>query len=259
VAFAQVDGVRLHYELSGDASLPLLVLSNSLAVNLAMWEPQIRALAPHFRLLRYDTRGHGASSIPSGPYTVSALGQDVLNLLDTLEIEKASFCGLSMGGVTGQWLGLNAPSRLHKLVLANTAAKIGTAEIWNARIETVSRDGLDSIVPGTLERWFTPDFRAAQPDTIAATSAMLHATNAQGYVACCAAIRDADFRASVSAISIPTLVIAASYDPVTSPKDGLFLAENITGSRYVELSAAHLSNVEAASDFNAALLSFLKP
>jgi 3-oxoadipate enol-lactonase len=222
-----------------------------------MWEPQVNPLGSRFRLLRYDTRGHGNSSVPPGPYTIAELGQDVIQLLDYLEIEQASFCGISMGGVTGQWLGVNFPDRIHKLVLANTAAKIGLAEAWDTRIETVLRDGLDSVIPGTLERWFTAPFHAKHPDVIAAISDMLHATNAQGYASCCAAIRDADFRTSLHAIPTPTLVIAGTHDQGTTPKDGHFLAENIPGASYVELPAAHLSNVEAASEFNAALLGFL--
>lgn len=257
MAFAELDDVRIHYELSGDAGLPTLVLSHSLGASLAMWEAQASALRSHFRLLRYDTRGHGRSSIPPGPYTIADLGQDVLHLLDCLEIEQASFCGLSMGGSTGQWLAINAPKRLHKLILANTAAKIGAGEIWNARIETVLKDGLDSIIPATLGRWFTPSFHTAHPDTVAATAAMLSATDVQGYAACCAAIRDADFRATFQTITTPTLVIAGTHDPVTTPDDGKFLAENIAGARHVELPAAHLSNVEAANEFNAAVPSLL--
>ena len=257
MAFAELDGIRIRYELVGDASLPTLLLSNSLGANLAMWEPQVNPLGSRFRLLRYDTRGHGSSSVPPGPYTIVALGQDVLHLLDFLEIEQAGFCGISMGGVIGQWLGVNAPDRIHKLILANTAAKIGVAEVWDTRIETVLRDGLDSVIPGTLERWFTPPFHAARPEIIATISAMLHATNLQGYAACCAAIRDADFRASLHAIPTPTLVIAGTHDPVTTPKDAQFLAENIPRASYVELPAAHLSNVEAASEFSAALHGFL--
>jgi 3-oxoadipate enol-lactonase len=257
MAVAELNGVRIYYDLTGDASLPALVLSNSLGASLAMWEPQVNPLGSRFRLLRYDTRGHGNSSVPPGPYTIAALGQDVLHLLDFLDIEQASFCGISMGGVIGQWLGVNSPDRIHKLVLANTAAKIGVAEVWNTRIETVLRDGLDSVIPGTLERWFTPPFHAAHPEIIAAISAMLHATNVQGYAGCCAAIRDADFRASLQAIHTPTLVIAGTQDPVTTPEDAQFLAENIPEASYIELPAAHLSNVEAASEFNAALLNFL--
>jgi 3-oxoadipate enol-lactonase len=257
VPLAGFDGVQIHYEITGEAGQPVLVLSHSLGANLAMWQPQVERLASHVRLLGYDTRGHGASSAPSGPCTIAELGEDVLSLLDLLELEQASFCGLSMGGVIGQWLGIHAPHRIHKLILANTAAKIGTTDAWNQRIATVSREGLHTIIPATLERWFTADFRASQPEAVAAIEAMLQATNPQGYAACCAAIRDADFRRSVHAIAIPTMMIAGSQDPSTPPEEGRFLADNIAGSRLVELPTAHLSNVEAADEFNAALLGFL--
>jgi 3-oxoadipate enol-lactonase len=256
--FADLNGLRTHYEVIGDATLPTLVFSHSLGVNLSMWEPQLSELAPNFRILRYDTRGHGQSSIPTGPYHVEDLGRDVLHLLDALDIERASFCGISMGGITGQWLGVNAPDRLDKLILANTAAKIGVEDAWNARIQTVLQDGLDTAIPGTLERWFTAGFRTAQPAIVAATRAMLHATTVQGYVACCAAVRDADFRSSIQAVPVPTLVIAGTHDPVTTPDDAQFLAQNISGAKYVELPAAHLSNVESSLEFNAAVLNFLK-
>lgn len=258
MAFAELEGVSIHYQITGDAGLPTLVFSNSLGANLGMWEPQANVLASHFRLLRYDTRGHGKSSVPPGPYTIADLGQDVLRLLDTLEIEQASFCGISMGGTLGQWLGIHAPKRLHKLILANTAAKIGTAEGWNARIATIQQEGLHPIIPATLERWFTTGFRASHPEAVAAVEAMLQSTDPQGYAANCAAIRDADFRASISAIDLSTLVIAGSHDVGTTPADGRFLAERIAGSQFVELPAAHLSNVEAANQFNAAVLSFLE-
>jgi 3-oxoadipate enol-lactonase len=257
VAFAALDGVSIHYQITGETSLPTLVLSNSLGVNLAMWEPQLHAFASRFRLLRYDTRGHGRSSVPPGPYTITDLGQDLLQLLDSLGIEQASFCGLSMGGTLGQWLGVHTPKRLHKLILANTAARIGTAEIWNTRIATVLQDGLRTIIPPTLERWFTADFRASQPEVVSAIESMLQSADPQGYTANCAAIRDADFRITIREIDVSTLVIAGSHDVGTTPADGRFLAEHIARSQYVELRAAHLSNVEAANEFNAAVLSFL--
>jgi pimeloyl-ACP methyl ester carboxylesterase len=148
--------------------------------------------------------------------------------------------------------------RLHKLVLANTAAKIGVPDVWNARIELVLREGLDPVIPGTLERWFTPGFHAAHPEAIEATDAMLRGTNVPAYAACCAAIRDADFRSRLSAIAVPTLVLAGTHDPVTTPQDGRYLADNIPAANYIELNAAHLSNVEAAAAFNAKLLEFLR-
>jgi len=257
MAFAELDGARIHYEINGEAGLPVLVLSNSLGVNLVMWEPQLGVLAPHFRVLRYDQRGHGKSSVPPGPYSIDQLGSDVLGLLDALETPRGSFCGISMGGLTGQWLGVNAPERLDKLVLANTAAKIGVEDVWNGRISTVLSEGLNSVIPGTLERWFSAEFRAAHPAIISATSAMLHATDVQGYAGCCAAIRDADFREAVRTTSTPTLVIAGTHDPVATPADGRFLASNIAGAKYVELPTAHLSNVEGSDQFNAVLLEFL--
>jgi len=257
VAFADLDGIRIHYELDGDEGRQALVLSNSLGSNASMWQPQIVTLASQIRILRYDPRGHGKSSVPDGPSTIADLGLDVLGLLDRLGIEKASFCGISMGGVVGQWLAVNAPNRLDRLVLANTAAKIGTAETWNARIAIVQQDGLRTIIPGTLERWFTAGFRETHRETVSAIEAMLWATDPGGYASCCAAIRDADFRMNLREIFAPTLVISSTIDPVTPTVDGRFLAEEIAGARYVELAAAHLSSVEAAEGFNAALLGFL--
>lgn len=257
MAFVELGDAQIYYEINGDTAMPVLVLSHSLGVNLAMWGPQLSALAPHFRVLLYDTRGHGRSSVTAGPYTITQLGKDVLGLLDVLEIGRASFCGLSMGGVIGQWVGVNAPDRLDKLILANTAAKIGVEEVWNERISTVLREGLDSVIPGTLERWFTAEFRTAQPSVVSATSAMLHATDVHGYAACCAALRDADFREAIRTIATPTLVITGTYDPVTPPSEAHYLAENIAGTTYVELPTAHLSNVEKSAEFSAALLNFL--
>jgi 3-oxoadipate enol-lactonase len=257
MAFVDANGIRIHYEFSGSDGLPVVVFSHSLGANLGMWEAQAGALAGRFRVLRYDGRGHGESSVPAGPYTAGDLGRDVLGLLDALEIGQANFCGLSMGGVVGQWLGIHAPQRLKRLVLADTAAKIGNEEIWNARVATVEREGLAPVIPGTLERWYTAEFRAAHPKIVRSTEAMLQATSPAGYAACCAALRDTDFRAGLGGVSVPSLVIAGASDPVTTPGDGRFLAGAIAGAQYVELAAAHLSNVEAAEAFNAALLRFL--
>jgi 3-oxoadipate enol-lactonase len=257
MAFAEMDGVCIHYELSGDASKPLLVLSHSLGVAMAMWEPQMEVLGSHFRLLRYDTRGHGGSSIPAGSYSIREMGEDVLRLMDLLGIQTASFCGISMGGAIGQWLGIHASNRLERLVLANTAAKIGSAEGWDGRIATVLAQGLSPIIEGTLERWFTAAFREAHPGVVEATRAMLRATDAAGYAGCCAAIRDADFRGEPGAISVPTLIVCGTHDQVTTVDDGRIMAGQISGSKLVELAAAHLSNIEAASEFNLELLQFL--
>ena len=258
MAFLEIEGLRTHYEMAGSPSLPALLFSNCLGADLSIWEPQLPALIAEFRVVRYDTLGHGQSAVPRGPYTIEKLGRQALALLDGLGIERASYCGISMGGLIGQWLALHAPDRLQKLILVDTAARIGNLEGWNTRIEDVLKDGITPIIPGALQRWFTSDFHSANPEIIAATKAMLEAVSREGYTNCCVAIRDADFHSDIHSIGIPTLVITGQHDPVTPPEDGRYLAENIAGATYIELPAAHLSNVEAASDFNSALFVFLK-
>jgi 3-oxoadipate enol-lactonase len=251
------DGVSLHYRLDGPENAPVLVLSNSLGTSLEMWEPQMPALIQRYRVLRYDTRGHGRSSLPPAPYQVDRLGKDVLALMEDLNIPKAMFCGLSMGGMTGMWLGVNAPQHFTRLVLCNTAAKIGTAEVWNMRIAAVEKGGTAAVVPGVIQRWFTEGFIKAQPAVVDGIAAMLLATPAAGYNAACGAVRDMDQRESIAAIRLPTLVIAGTHDLSTSAADGKLVADAIPGARFVELSAAHLSNVEVAADFTKTLTGFL--
>jgi len=255
--FLEIGDFRAHYALSGPASAPVLVLSNSLGINFSMWDPQIPAFEKHFRLLRYDTRGHGQSSVTPGPYRIEQLARDVLHLLDRLTLNRVHFCGLSMGGTSVMWMGTNSPERLHKLVLCNTAARIGTAEVWNARIDAVSKGGMQSIAPAVIERWFTPAFRAAAPETIAHTQRMIEASPPKGYTACCAALRDMDQRESISSIRIPTLVVCGAKDPATTVADGQFLADKISGARLLELPTAHLSNIEAPERFSSEVLKFL--
>jgi 3-oxoadipate enol-lactonase len=256
-AFVAVDDVRIHCRFDGAVGAPVLVLSNSLGTDLTMWDGQIGELARTFRVVRYDTRGHGTSTASPGPYSVEHLGRDVVGVLDGLGIAKAHFCGLSLGGITGIWLGIHAPDRLRRLVLANTAALIGPPDNWNARIEKVRAGGMGAISPVVVDRWFTPAFVASHPERIAAMRTMLERTPAEGYVACCAAVRDMDQREGVASIHVPTLVIAGTHDIATPATDGRFLTDRIEGSRYVELDAAHLSNIEAAPAFTAALLAFL--
>jgi 3-oxoadipate enol-lactonase len=251
------DGVALHYRFDGPKDAPVVVMSNSLGTNLAMWEPQMPALTARFRVLRYDTRGHGQSGLSPAPYQVDRLGRDVLALLDGLKISTAMFCGLSMGGMTGMWLGVHAPQRFTRLVLCNTAAKIGTPEVWNTRIAAVEEGGMAVIVPGVIQRWFTEGFVKAQPVMVERISVQLLATKPKGYCGACEAVRDMDQRGSIGAIRIPTLVIAGTHDLATPASDGRFVAETIPGARYVEFPAAHLSNVEVAADFTQALVGFL--
>ncbi|RMQ47744.1 3-oxoadipate enol-lactonase [Pseudomonas cichorii] len=251
---------ELNYLLEGPADAPVLVLSNSLGTDLHMWDTQIPAFTRHFRVLRYDTRGHGRSLVSEGPYSIEQNGRDVLALLDALGIDQASFCGLSMGGLIGQWLAINAPERLQRVVLCNTAAKIGTPEVWNPRIETVLRDGQAAMVAlrdASIARWFTPQFAVSEPATVEPIVGMLAQTSPQGYAANCAAVRDADFREQLASIRLPVLVVCGTQDAVTTPLDGGFMVERIQGARMIELHAAHLSNVEAGEAFTRPVLAFL--
>ena len=254
---APVAGAHLHYRFDGDRAAPVVVLSNSLGTTLDMWEPQAAVLAERHCVLRYDTRGHGQSDVPPGPYTIDALGRDVVALLDHLGIARAGFCGLSLGGMTGMWLGVHAPQRITRLALANTSACMDAPAAMDERIAAVTAGGVAAIAPAVLGRWFTPAFAAREPARVAAVRAMLESSPAAGYVACCHAIRAMDQRADVARIAVPTLVVAGTHDPSTPPAAGRFLAGRIPGARYVELPTAHLSNVEAAVEFNAALTAFL--
>jgi len=247
----------LHHELSGPEGAPVLVLAHSLGTNLGLWEPQLPALEPRFRVLRYDARGHGRSEATAGPYTIELLARDVLELMRGLEIERAHFCGLSIGGLLGMWLGAHAPEKIGRLVLANTAARIGTRERWDTRIQEVQRNGTRHLAPDLTARWFTPAFRERAPDACAAAARMLEQTSADGYAGCAAAIRDADLEPSLAAIRAPTLVIAGREDPATPPDEGRALARAIAGARFCELPASHLSNLEAPEAFNAELVRFL--
>jgi 3-oxoadipate enol-lactonase len=255
--FVEADGAQLYYQLEGHENAPVLLLSNSLGTALEMWDPQVRAFTMRYRLLRYDSRGHGRSEVAPGPYTIERLGRDALALLDALGLQRVAFCGLSKGGMVGQWLGANAPDRVEKLVLCNTSAHIGSPEVWNQRIETVQAMGMGAIVPGVIDRWFTQPFRESAPEEVAKVRAMLESTDPEGYVACCAAVRDMDLRGAIRGIRVPTLVIAGYHDVPTPPEHARLIAESIPGAQMVTLDAAHLSNVEAQADFTKAVLDFL--
>jgi 3-oxoadipate enol-lactonase len=254
---AEIGELRVHYELTGPLSGPAVVLSNSLGANFSMWEPQVTPLELEFRVLRYDTRGHGQTSVMPGPYTIEQLARDVLGLLDALGLDRVHFCGLSMGGMIGLWLGVHAGERLRKLVLCNTAARIGTAETWNARIEAVRKGGMKAIAPAVIERWFTPEFRASSPDVVARAQWMVENTPPEGYMGCCAAVRDMDARESLAAIHVRALVLRGAKDPVIPAADAHFLAERIPGAQYVELQTSHIANLEAPAQFTRELSRFL--
>ncbi len=254
---AEAAGIPLHYRTDGVRSSPCLVLSNSLGTDLSMWDAQASRLAADFFVVRYDTRGHGKSGNGVGPASIDDLGNDVLALLDHLDIRKASFCGISMGGLTGQWLGIHAPARITRLVLANTAAKIGNADGWTTRAAHVRATGLDAIADGAPSRWFTPAFIASAPETVARMVATLRAQDAQGYANCCDALAHADLRTDVGSIVAPTLIVAGADDPVTTVGDGEWLRDHIRGASLAIVPASHISSIEAEEEFTRAVRDFL--
>lgn len=251
------DGARIHVEAEPDNGKPPVLFSNSLGTNLHMWDAQMDAFGEAFRIIRYDSRGHGRSDAPGGFYTIDRLGRDALAILDALDIEHAYFCGLSKGGMVGQWLGSHASDRIERMALCNTAAHIPLPDLWNQRIEIATSKGMQPLVKGIVERWFSEDFRRDNPGEVERVGAMVLSTPGQGYAACCAAIRDMDQRETNRKITTPTLVVAGEKDPATPPDLGREIHQLITGSKFVLLDAAHLSNIEKTDDFNRAVLGFL--
>ena len=250
--------MRIYYELSGAGNGELLVLSNSLGSSVRMWDKVLAALEGQYRVLRYDTRGHGKSGIPPGPYTLDQLAGDVLFLLDHLGADRADFCGLSLGGMVGQSLGIHAPHRVRRLVLANTAARILTQDVWDQRIAYVRQSGMAELAATTLGRWFTTEYRDVHPQEMETIRGMIASTDPSGYIACCGALRDADLRGQIGAIRAPSLVISGSHDPATPAADGRALAAALPNSQYVELNSSHLSAWERADEFAHAILAFLE-
>ncbi|MEC5166630.1 3-oxoadipate enol-lactonase/4-carboxymuconolactone decarboxylase [Flavobacterium sp. PL11] len=249
--------MKTNYKLSGTPNSPVLVFSNSLGTDMSMWDEVIHHLLPYFQILQYDTRGLGKSQITTEPYTIQLLGQDVIDLLDTLNIEKAHFCGLSMGGLIGQWLAIHHSERFPKIILSNTAAKIGNAEGWNSRIETIQKSGLEFIAAATMECWFTADFIAKNAKRVAETHQMFIATDVLGYSNCCEAIRDADFTEDLHKIKSKILVIAGNEDTVTTIEDAEFLVNKIPESAISILPARHLSSTELPEKFAKVLIEFI--
>ena len=250
---------RLHFRIDGDdQAAPWLVFCNSLGTDLHMWDAQVAVLSRYFRVLRYDRRGHGQSSAPPPPYSLADLGADVIALLDARGIERAHFCGLSIGGLTGQWLGINAGQRLNKVVICAAAVKIGTAEGWAARADDVRTSGLSSLTAATGERWFTPAFKAAEPGVAGRVLESFAATSVEGYAGCCAALAGADFREEIKQIANPLLAISGDDDPVCPPSDLEYIAARVQQGRHLSLRGRHIVNIEASQAFNGALLDFLR-
>ncbi len=248
----------LHREIVGAADAPVLLMGGSLGSTLRMWDKQL-PLAAALRLVRFDHRGHGGSPVPPGPYGIEDLGQDVIELMDELGLERAHYCGLSIGGMVGMWLAANAPERIDRLVLICTAAYMPPASMWQERQEAVLRaESTEPIADAVIERWLTPEFAGAHPEVRAWLRAMLVATPADGYAACCGAIERMDLRGDLVGIRAPTLVISGAQDPSTPPERQELITRAITGARHETVdSAAHLAAVERPDSVNQLILEHL--
>ena len=251
------DGCPINVEVEGPQGAPVLMLSNSLGTTLHMWEALVAPFTQHFRLVRYDRRGHGKSGVPTGPYTMERLGCDVLAVLDGLGVKKINWCGLSMGGMVGQWLGANAPERVERLVLTNTSSFFPDKNGWNERLKLVEEEGIAAFAAPNMERWFTKGFLEREPQKVAGIQAMFAATPLEGYLACGAAVRDMDHRDLLPRIKAPTLVIAGKHDGATPPEANEYIANHIPGAKFALVDAAHLSNVEQSEAYAKAALGFL--
>ena len=251
------DGVRIAYTVQGPPGTPALLCLNAIGTTHELWDRQVTPLAHRYRVIRCDARGHGDSPVPPGEYTIADLGRDALAVLDATGTPAAHVCGLSLGGLTALWMALHAPDRVSSLIVANTAARIGSPQMWAERIALVRERGMRVVVELAVPRWFTADFVGQEPDTIRRFEAMVESCPADGYLGCCGALRDEDLRRSIAAIACPTLAIAGRHDEAT-PVDALrFIRDRVEGSYMLTLDAAHLSNVERHAEFTAAVADFL--
>ena len=256
----EIDGVRHYYRMEGVEDAPVLVFSHSLGCDHSQWDAQAAQLHTHFRVLRYDTRGHGASDAPRGEYTIELLARDVLAIADALAIERFAFCGLSLGGMIAQWLAAFAPDRLTHVVLANTSSRFTDPSLMENRRRTVLEQGMAVLADGVMQRFFTAESLATNAPRVANIRRVLLAANPAGYAGCCAAVRDLNQTSILASIHTPALIIAGDRD-VSTPWEGHgdVLAREIAQAREEHLPTAHLSNVERPRSFSAALLRFLLP
>ena len=251
------NGARIWYTIDGREEAPALLLLHSLGTSHALWDEQLPPLVDRYRLIRYDMRGHGKSSAPPGAFTIEQLGRDALAVLDAAGAKTAVVCGVSIGGLTSVWLGQHSHERVAKLVLANTAARIGTAEGWSGRMRDVQAEGMTAAAEQALPRWFTDEFRAAHPEVMSRYLRIASACPLESYIAACAVLRDTDLRRDLHRITAPTLVVAGSKDLSTTVADGAYLRDNIPEAYMEVLEAAHLSNVERPGEFSELLAEFL--
>jgi len=258
--FAEVPGARLHWRVDGNPDGPFLLMGNSLGTDQSLWDGVLPELALHFRVVRFDARGHGASVLAAGPQaedaSIALLACDALAVADAAGARRFHFLGLSIGGMIGLWLGQHAPERIDRLVLSNTAAWLPSA-VWNERIEAVRSGGMAALVDATMQRWFTPSFAANHGALLAQTRDVFLRVDPRGYIACSRAIRDMDLRPELAQIRVPTLVLVGAADPATPPALGREIAANIPGAQCVELQGAHIPHLEHPGAFTAAVTEFL--
>lgn len=255
---AEINGTTINYQVDGSDDAPALLMSNSLGTNFNMWDDQVEDFTKSFRMIRYDSRGHGDSGAPDMAYSMEMLANDALGLLDHLGIGKAYYCGLSKGGMIGQWMANHAPERFHRMVFANTSAFMPQgATTWEDRVNRVTNGGMTEIVDMVVDIWFTDKFRGANPDTVTKVRKMILATPPEGYCGCCWAIAGMDNRATNRSVEIPVLVIIGEHDIATPPDHGAAIADAIPNAQTVILDGAHLSNIEDTTNFNKAVLTFL--
>ncbi|CAB3749074.1 alpha/beta fold hydrolase [Paraburkholderia humisilvae] len=253
------DGTHIAYRLDGDDDKPAIVLSNSIGTTLRMWDSQMPALSQHFRVLRYDARGHGASSVPAGPYPLARLAQDVLELMHALDMERAHFLGLSLGGIVGQWLGVHASTRIDRLVLSNTAPWLGPADRWDAPIAAVLQaDDMTATAETFLRNWFPVHMLEASDPLVEKFRVMLLTTHRHGLAGAWGAVQETDMRQDIARITRPTLVIAGEHDTVTTASYSVQMANAIPGARLRVLPAVHLTNIEFPGEFNDEVVRFLR-
>ncbi len=251
---------EVSHDLLGPPDGSAVVLSCSLGTDRSMWDPQIAALSERHRVVRYDLRGHGASPAPAGPYQIADLGGDLLALLDRLEIERATLCGVSIGAMTSIWVGAHAPERVERVVLCCTTSKFGrdAARVYRERAALVLEQGVEPVADGALERWFTPAFRATNPALMARVRDGLTSTTGVGYAGCCEALAAMDLGSELGAIRAPALVISGAEDPATPPEHGRVIADGIADSRFELIAdAAHLANIEQAERVTPLILDFI--
>jgi 3-oxoadipate enol-lactonase len=252
--------VKLHHAVDGSGDGRVLLLGGSLGTTLAMWEPQLAALSAVATVVRFDHRGHGGSPVPAGPYSIDDLGRDVLALMDDLGLQRVSYCGLSIGGMVGQWLAINAPERVERVILLCTGAHLPPASQWHERAEAVRSAGTPEVLAdAVVARWFTAPFADAHPDVVGHHRAMIAATDPDGYAGCCEAIAAMDLRQGLPSARVPALVVSGAQDPSIPAEHGRAIARSIPGARFELLDpAAHLASVERADAVSELVAAFLE-